>query len=158
MFWNNIVLVTCWVLMTLAIDAGLFFALYVISVSLAGAAGIMLFTVQHNFENAYAVDTEHWDYDMGALHGTSFLVLPGWLNWFTANIAYHHVHHLSAKIPNYRLAACHAENEALFTEVTRVKLAEIPRALQCLLWDAKAQRIISVSQYENRQQNGIVSM
>ena len=151
MFWNNVVLVACWVLVTLAVDAGLFFTLYVISVSLAGAAGIMLFTVQHNFEHAYATDTEHWDYDMGALHGTSFLVLPGWLNWFTANIAYHHVHHLSAKIPNYRLAECHAENEALFTEVTRVKLAEIPRALQCLLWDAKAQRIISVSQYENRR-------
>jgi omega-6 fatty acid desaturase (delta-12 desaturase) len=150
MFWNNIVLLTCWVLMSWAIGAAVFFPIYLISVSLAGGAGIMLFTVQHNFEHAYAVDTQHWDYDMGAMHGTSFLVLPRWLNWFTANIAYHHVHHLSAKIPNYRLAACHAEHQDLFTEVTRVKLSEIPRALKCLLWDAKAQRIISVLEYQNR--------
>lgn len=151
MFWNNVVLLVCWALMSWAIGAALFFPIYLISVSLAGGAGIMLFTVQHNFEHAYAADTEHWDYDMGAMHGTSFLVLPRWLNWFTASIAYHHVHHLSAKIPNYRLAACHAENEALFADVTRIKLAEIPSALRCLLWDAKAQQIISVAQYQNRR-------
>jgi omega-6 fatty acid desaturase (delta-12 desaturase) len=156
MFWNNVVLFASWAVMCWAVGASLFFPLYVISVSLAGGAGIMLFTVQHNFNQAYAADTEHWDYDQGAMHGTSFLVLPSWLNWFTANIAYHHVHHLSAKIPNYRLAACHAENEALFAEVTRVKLGEIPSALHCLLWDAKAQRIISVHEYQSKARSQTV--
>jgi omega-6 fatty acid desaturase (delta-12 desaturase) len=150
MFWNNVGLLSCWFLMSWAIGASLFFAIYVISVSLAGGAGIVLFTVQHNFEHAYATDTERWDYDTGAMHGTSFLVLPSWLNWFTANIAYHHVHHLSAKIPNYRLAKCHKENEHLFAEVARVKLWEIPGALKCLLWDAQAQRIISVAEWQKR--------
>ena len=81
---------------------------------MAGGVGIMLFTVQHNFEDAYATSTDKWDLDQGAMSGTSFLVLPGWMNWFTANIGYHHVHHLSAAIPNYRLVACHSANQGLF--------------------------------------------
>lgn len=156
MFWNNVVLMCGWVAMSAAIGASLFFPIYILSVSLAGGAGIMLFTVQHNFEHAYASDSESWDYDVGAMQGTSFLVLPGWLNWFTANIAYHHVHHLSAKIPNYRLAACHEENQSLFAEVRRVRLCEIPSALKCLLWDAQAQQIISFAEY--RAQRSSVRM
>ncbi len=148
MSWNNVVLLGLWVFMCWAVGTSLFFTIYLISVSLAGGAGIMLFTVQHNFDQAYATDSEHWDYDTGALHGTSFLVLPRWLNWFTANIAYHHVHHISAKIPNYRLRACHNENQDLFSGVTRIRLTEIPGALKCLLWDSQAQRIISVDEYQ----------
>ena len=122
------------------------------SVSIAGGAGILLFTVQHNFEHAYATDSARWDYDSGAMNGTSFLVLPGWLNWFTANIAYHHVHHLSAKIPNYRLVQCHEENEDLFADVRRVKLSQIYRSLQCLLWDAQAQRIVSFDEFRQQRE------
>ncbi|MGH8306278.1 MAG: fatty acid desaturase, partial [Steroidobacteraceae bacterium] len=147
MFWNNIVLISIWVLMCWAIGTGLFFSIYLISLSLAGAAGVVLFTVQHNFRHSYASDTQHWDYDTGAIAGTSFLILPAWLNWFTANIGYHHVHHLSARIPNYRLVHCHNEYRHLFCDVTRLKLAQIPVALQYILWDTRAQQIISVAEY-----------
>jgi acyl-lipid omega-6 desaturase (Delta-12 desaturase) len=147
---NNIVLLCLLVVMCSAIGAPLFFFIYVISVSLAGGAGIALFTVQHNFEHAYATDKARWDYDTGAMEGTSFLVLPGWLNWFTANIGYHHVHHLSAKIPNYRLKRCHEENREVFAGVKRVKLSEIYRSLRCLLWDARAQRIISFEEFDRQ--------
>lgn len=152
MFWNNVVLLGAWAVMCMAIEPSLFFFIYVVSVSLAGGAGILLFTVQHNFEHAYATAKADWDYDIGAVHGTSFLVLPRWLNWFTANIAYHHVHHLSAKIPNYRLRQCHEENEELFASVRRVKLSEIYHSLQCLLWDKHAQRIISFDEFDRRQE------
>jgi omega-6 fatty acid desaturase (delta-12 desaturase) len=128
----------------------LFFTIYIASVSLAGAAGIVLFTVQHNFEHAYASDSKHWDYDAGALEGTSFLIMPRWLNWITANIAYHHIHHLSARIPNYRLSKCHDELRHLFSEVTRLKLSQVHKSLKFILWDTRAQRIISVAEY--RQQ------
>jgi omega-6 fatty acid desaturase (delta-12 desaturase) len=147
MCWNNLVLLSIWVLMSWAIGAARFFAIYLISVSLAGGVGILVFTVQHNFEHSYASDTRHWDYDTGAIDGTSFLILPRWLNWFTANIGYHHIHHLSSRIPNYRLIGCHAEYGYLFGDVTRVKLAQVPRALKYILWDAHAQRIISVAEY-----------
>ncbi len=153
MFWNNIALLALWAAMSWAIGPGLFFAVYVASISLAGGAGIALFTVQHNFEHAHATDSARWDYDVGALRGTSFLVLPAALNWFTANIAYHHIHHLSAKIPNYSLAACHHEFAALFVGVPRISLSQIPRALKCILWDEAAERIISVAEYERQQHN-----
>ncbi len=152
MFWNNLVLLSLWLVMCLWIGAGPFFSIYLSSVSLAGGAGIILFTVQHNFEHAYATDSAHWDYNNGAIHGTSMLVLPRWLNWFTANIAYHHVHHLSAKIPNYRLAECHREHQSLFDQVTRIRMSAIPAALKCILWDTQAQRIISVAEYRQQQQ------
>jgi omega-6 fatty acid desaturase (delta-12 desaturase) len=147
MFWNNVALLSTWALMSWYAGPVLFFTVYLISTSLAGGAAIVLFTVQHNFDHSYATDTQAWDYDTAAIRGTSFLVLPRWLNWFTANIAYHHVHHLSATIPNYRLARCHDEHRDLFTDVTRIKLSRVHTALKYILWDARSQRIISVAEY-----------
>jgi omega-6 fatty acid desaturase (delta-12 desaturase) len=112
MFWNNVVLLGVWALMCWAIGAARFFSIYLISLSFAGGVGILLFTVQHNFRHSYASDTQNWDYDAGAIEGTSFLILPRWLNSFTANIGYHHIHHLSARIPNYRLISCHNQNRS----------------------------------------------
>ena len=148
MTWNNAVLINLWLAMSLAIGAALFFSVYLASVTLATTISIALFTVQHNFEGSYASGDEGWDYHEAALHGTSCLVLPAWLNWFTANIAYHHVHHISANIPNYRLAQCHAEYQHLFGDVVRIRLREIPRALEYILWDTRARRIISVAEFE----------
>ena len=148
MFWNNAVLLTAWVLMSWYLGPVLFFTVYLVSLSVSGGGGIVLFTVQHNFEHSYASGDDGWCYDTAAIHGTSYLNFPRWLNWFTANIAYHHVHHLSAKIPNYRLVQCHNENRHLFTEVSRIKLGQIPRALKHILWDVKTRRIISVAEYQ----------
>jgi omega-6 fatty acid desaturase (delta-12 desaturase) len=128
----------------------LFFSIYLLTLSIAGGAGIVLFTVQHNFEHSYASSSERWDYDTGAIEGTCFLVLPRWLNWFTVDMCYHHIHHLCANIPNYCLASCHYEYQHLFSNVTRVKLSEVPGAFKCILWDTHAQRIISVAEYERR--------
>jgi acyl-lipid omega-6 desaturase (Delta-12 desaturase) len=139
---NNIVLGCALTAMCMTAGTGLVMAIYITSLSVAGGVGIMLFTVQHNFEDAYATSTSEWDLDRGAIDGTSFLVLPGWMNWFTANIGYHHVHHLSAAIPNYRLVACHDENHQLFTAVPRIQLSQVPAALKCLLWDRVSGRII----------------
>ena len=148
MLWNNLALLSLWALMCWVYGAARFFPIYLISISIAGGAGIVLFTVQHNFEHSYASDSEHWDIDTGAIEGTSFLVLPRWLNWFTVDIGYHHVHHLSAGIPNYRLVECHEEYAHLFPAVARVRLSEVLGALKCILWDQRAQRIISVAEYQ----------
>ena len=150
MLWNNLALLSIWALMCYACGSATFFCIYVLSVSIAGGAGIVLFTVQHNFDSSYASDDEHWDQDTGAIEGTSFLVLPRWLNWFTVNIGYHHIHHLSASIPNYNLVECHDEYQHLFSGVTRVRLCEVLGALKCILWDRQAQRIISITEYQRR--------
>jgi acyl-lipid omega-6 desaturase (Delta-12 desaturase) len=147
---NNLVLLCAWGAMCWVFGAGLFSAVYILSLSLAGGAGIILFTVQHNFEHSYASDTKHWSYTTGAMRGTSYLVLPRWLNWFTANIGYHHIHHLSSHIPNYCLVRCHNEQQQFFTDVTRLKLSQVHASLKCILWDTRAQQIISVAEY--RQQ------
>lgn len=150
MFWNNSALFALWALMAWVIGPLLFFGCYLVSVSVSGGVGILLFTVQHNFEESYASADEGWDYDRAAIEGTSFLQLPAWLNWVTANIAYHHIHHLSARIPNYRLAACHAEYSELFATVPRITLAQIPAALKCILWDERRRCILSVAEYERQ--------
>jgi omega-6 fatty acid desaturase (delta-12 desaturase) len=148
MLWNNLALLSIWVLMCWACGPGRFFSIYVLSVSIAGGVGIVLFTVQHNFEHSYASGNQQWDIDTGTIEGTSFLMLPRWLDWFTVSIGYHHVHHLSAGIPNYRLAECHAEYQHLFPEVTRLRLRDVLGALRCILWDTRARRIISVAEYQ----------
>jgi omega-6 fatty acid desaturase (delta-12 desaturase) len=148
MFWNSVVLMSLWVLAAWIVGPLLFIVCYSVSVSLAGGAGILLFTVQHNFEHSYASENEGWDRNTAAFTGTSFLVLPCWLNWFTANIAYHHIHHFSSRIPNYCLRKCHDENLDLFAGVTRIRFSGIPRAFRCILWDTLSRRIVSVAEYQ----------
>ena len=150
MTWNNVVLLCAWAFMCWTLGPALFFAIYILSLSLAGAVGIILFTVQHNFEHAYASDDKHWNYTTGAISGTSYLVLPPWLNWFTVDIGYHHIHHLSSNIPNYCLAQCHNEQRHFFDDVTRLKLSQVGSSLKCILWDTRAQQIISVAEYRRQ--------
>jgi len=146
MCWNSCALLALLAAISWLHGSALFVAFYVLCASLAGAAGIVLFTVQHNFDHAYASGDAGWDYDRAVLDGTSHLVLPAWLNWFTANIGYHHIHHLSARIPSYCLVACHEEFAHLFVEVRRIGLAQIPAALRCMLWDAPGGRIVSLAE------------
>jgi acyl-lipid omega-6 desaturase (Delta-12 desaturase) len=148
MFANNVVLLSIWGLLAWAMGPVLFFTCYIISGAVSGGAGILLFTLQHNFEHSYASADKDWSYNQAAMEGTSFLLLPKWMNWMTANIAYHHIHHLSARIPNYCLLDCHTEYERLFTDVTRLTVFQIPSALKCILWDINARRIISIAEYE----------
>jgi len=150
MSWNNIALLGLWGVMAWAVGPGVFFPLHLVSLSLAGGAAIVLFTVQHNFERSYASGDEGWDSNAAVLHGTSFLLLPPWANWFTANIAYHHIHHLCAGIPNYRLARCHDEQAHLFSDVTRIRFSQIPRSLKCILWDAHSRQVISVQEHQRQ--------
>ena len=144
MTWNNLAVLATWAAMAWAVGPATFFAVHLVASALAGGIALVLFTVQHNFEHSYASDTAGWDPDDAVLHGTSMLLLPAWLNWFTADIAYHHVHHLSAAIPNYRLARCHAECAHLFADVRRLRLVDVPASLRCILWDTRGRRIVSV--------------
>ncbi len=73
---------------------------------LAGAMGIWLFYVQHQFEGGYWARKEDWAPMRAAMEGSSFYRLPTVLRWFSANIGYHHIHHLNSRIPNYRLKRC----------------------------------------------------
>lgn len=106
------------------------------------AAGLWLFYIQHQFDDVAWERGDVWDYKTAALTGCSFLKLPGVLQWFTGNIGYHHVHHLSSRIPNYKLEACHNENE-MFRNVKPIKFSSTFRALFLGLWDESQQKLIS---------------
>jgi len=106
------------------------------------SAGVWLFYVQHQFEDTYWHRHKDWDYFDAALQGSSYLVLPRPLQWITANIGIHHVHHLNARIPNYRLQEC-MEAHPEFQEVTRVTVKESWRLTRLALWDEEARELIS---------------
>ena len=111
-------------------------------VLLAGAAGVWLFYVQHQFEYTYWRKEGDWDLHEASVMASSFYDLPQPLRWFTGNIGIHHIHHLSCRIPNYRLGACLAEIPALQT-LNRIGLRDSLSCLRLALWDESAQRLIS---------------
>lgn len=108
---------------------------------LSGSAGVWLFYVQHQFEDAYWRGGEDWDYATAAVAGSSYFRLPKVLQWFTGNIGFHHVHHLSPKIPNYRLEKCHRENPT-FQKVVTLTLRESIHTLGLRLWDEESGRMV----------------
>jgi acyl-lipid omega-6 desaturase (Delta-12 desaturase) len=109
---------------------------------MAGAAGILLFYVQHQFEATYWHRNPDWDYFTAAIFGSSHLVLPPPLQWLTASIGIHHVHHLSSRIPNYRLQECLDANPEL-QEGTRISLRDSARLFRLTLWDEESRRMVS---------------
>ena len=115
---------------------------YVPAMYLAAAAGIWLFFVQHQFEGTYWQSHPSWDYATAAIRGSSYLRLPGILQWFTGNIGLHHVHNLSPRIPNYALKQCHDENP-VFHDVTVITFAQSLRAFRLALWDETRGELVS---------------
>lgn len=112
---------------------------------LAGSAGIWLFYVQHQFEDTYWESGSDWSYEDAALRGSSFLKLPKVLQFCSGNIGYHHVHHLSARIPNYHLQRAHDENP-MFQAVPTLTLWDGLRAVRLKLWDEEQKRLVSFAQ------------
>jgi acyl-lipid omega-6 desaturase (Delta-12 desaturase) len=107
----------------------------------AGAAGVWLFYVQHQFEGVYWARHDEWDYTTVALQGSSFYKLPRILQWFTGSIGFHHIHHLRPGIPNYNLEKCH-QAVPLFRSVKPVTLLSSLKSLTFRLWDEQRQQLV----------------
>lgn len=122
---------------------------------LAGAAGIWLFYVQHQFDDAYWQAHGQWSFADAALRGSSYLKLPEVLRFFTANIGFHHVHHLSARIPNYNLKRAHDENPAL-QAVPTLSLWDGMRAVRLKLWDEDEGKLVTFAQARSTAGTGRV--
>jgi omega-6 fatty acid desaturase (delta-12 desaturase) len=112
---------------------------------IAGGSGIWLFYVQHQFEDAYWESHDSWDYDDAALQGSSYLKLPKILQFFTGNIGLHHVHHLSARIPNYNLQAAHDANP-VFHSVPTLTMWDGVKAIRLKLYDEERKRLVGFSE------------
>jgi omega-6 fatty acid desaturase (delta-12 desaturase) len=109
---------------------------------ITGSVGIWLFYVQHQFEHAYWQSNDDWSFDDAALMGSSYLKLPRVLQFFTGNIGLHHVHHLSARIPNYNLQPAH-DAAAKLQAVPTLSLLDGLRTTRLKLWDEERMRLVT---------------
>ena len=112
-----------------------------ITLAVAGTIGLWLFYVQHQFEGVYWERGDNWDYTTAALRGSSYYKLPKVLQWLSGNIGFHHIHHLSPRIPNYNLQRCH-ESDRLFQQVTPVTLTGSLRSLRFRFWDEQCGKLV----------------
>ena len=109
---------------------------------MAGATGVFLFYVQHQFEDVYWESGTSWTYADAALRGSSYLKLPQPLQFFTGNIGLHHVHHLSARVPNYNLQAAH-DALPIFQDVPVLTLWEAMKATRLKVWSTEDRRLLT---------------
>ncbi|MFM7312582.1 MAG: fatty acid desaturase [Cyanobium sp.] len=150
LLWNNVAVVGVWLLMGALVGTGRFWLVYAPLMTGAAALFLCVFFVQHNFPGSYAHSTEGWDPMAGVLKGTSDLQLPPLLNWFTADIGCHAIHHLCEAIPNYRLRACQQRNAPLLQGITRLGLADIPGCFRYILWDPSAARLTTIDDQNSK--------
>ncbi len=108
---------------------------------MAAIMGVWMFSLQHRFEGALWAREASWSSEAASLGGSSHLVLPRVLQWFTGNIGFHHIHHLDPRVPNYRLEACH-RSDASFAQAPTVTLWQGLSAMGYCLWDEERQTLI----------------
>jgi omega-6 fatty acid desaturase (delta-12 desaturase) len=138
---TNLALLAIAVMMSLTIGLKAYLLIQLPVMILAAAAGVWLFYVQHQFEGTYWERRGEWDYVTAALKGSSFYKLPKLLQWFSGNIGFHHIHHLSPSIPNYRLEECH-KADPMFRQVKPVTLFSSLKCVHFRLWDEEGRRLV----------------
>jgi omega-6 fatty acid desaturase (delta-12 desaturase) len=146
-YGTNVALVLVISAMSMLIGFREFILVQLPIVVVAATAGVWLFYVQHQFEDAYWAEHEEWDYAAAAMEGSSYLKLPKVLQWFTGNIGLHHIHHLSARIPNYALQRCMDENPQLQAAHV-LTISSGMKTLALSLWDEETRQLISFRQLE----------
>ncbi len=121
-----------------------------------GAIAVWMFYVQHQFEEVYWERHDNWDYFSAAIEGSSFYKLPQILHWYTGNIGYHHIHHLSPRIPNYYLRRCHENNPELAAMAPITILTSL-RSLTFRLWDEEGQRMVGFGRLRTHRKPRVAS-
>ena len=140
-YWMNLAILGMASAMTLVFGLKAYLIIQLTALMVAGSAGIWLFYVQHQFEGVYWERRDEWDYAQAALQGSSYYKLPRVLQWFSGNIGFHHIHHLSPRIPNYNLEKCH-KADPLFQSVKAVTLFSSLKSLSFRLWDEQERKLV----------------
>jgi omega-6 fatty acid desaturase (delta-12 desaturase) len=138
---TNMALLTVTVLMSVVMGLRAFLLIQLTVTAFAGAVGVWLFYVQHQFEGVHWARSKEWDHTRAALQGSSYYKLPKILQWFTGNIGFHHIHHLSPRIANYHLERCH-DADPYFKRIKPVTLLGSFKSLTYRLWDEQRQRFV----------------
>jgi acyl-lipid omega-6 desaturase (Delta-12 desaturase) len=140
-YWMNLAVLAMATGLSLVFGLKTYLLVQLMITAVAGAAGVWLFYVQHQFDGVYWERGENWDYTKAALEGSSFYKLPKVLQWFSGNIGFHHIHHLSARIPNYNLERCH-NADPLFQQVKPVTFFQSFKSLTFRLWDEQRRQLV----------------
>ncbi len=154
--WTNLALLAILIIASLTIGLKAYILVQLPIIWIASCFGVWFFYVQHQYENVYWERHENWDYASAAIYGSSFYKLPKLLQWFSGNIGFHHIHHLSPRIPNYRLEKCHYDNK-MFQEVetltilSSLKSAKIPAVRR---GSAQNDRLQQIARTGQRQTSG----
>ncbi|GIK56431.1 MAG: fatty acid desaturase [Chloroflexi bacterium] len=148
-YYTDLALVGIFIGMSFLIGFWNFVILQLLLLLVASSIGVWLFYVQHQYEGVYWQRHNEWNYAEAAIQGSSFYELPKVLQWFSGSIGYHHIHHLSPRIPNYNLQACHDENPPF--QITPITLRQSFRCVRYRLWDEKNYRLIGFGDLRQMQ-------
>lgn len=140
--WTNLAIAVAVISLSFVIGLKPFLLIQLPIIILAATMGTWMFYIQHQFEDTYYAHGDNWDYTVAALQGSSYYQLPKVLQWFTGNIGFHHIHHLSPRIPNYRLQKCHEENQ-VFQQVVVLTLWTSLQSIFLSLWDEEQKKLVS---------------
>ena len=153
-YWTNLAVLALATGLSLIFGLKAYLVIQLTAMMVAGSAGVWLFYVQHQFEGVYWERRGAWDYTAAALQGSSFYKLPKVLQWFSGNIGFHHIHHLSSRIPNYNLEKCH-DASPLFQSVKAVTLFPSFKSFTFRLWDEQRRKLVGYRHLRDlrRQQN-----
>ena len=141
---TNLALIAAILLLMWAIGWKAYLLIQLPVLYIAAIHGLWLFYVQHQYENVVWKRSNEWNYKDIALEGSSYFKLPKILQWFTGNIGFHHIHHLSPRIPNYKLPICYKENQ-IFQTVQPITFFSSLRSLKLRLWDEKKNKLVGFS-------------
>lgn len=146
-WWTNAALVAVIVILCNTVGWQTFLLVEIPILLIATSVGVWLFYVQHNFDGTYWARHEQWEFFKAGVTGSSFYKLPAILNWFTGNIGYHHIHHLSPKIPNYKLPIAYKENP-LF-QIQPLTIVKSMKSLGYRLWDEERKMLVGFNVLRN---------
>ncbi len=139
---TNLVIISYAALMVWLVGFWAVFWVHVPFAAIASSTGVWLFYVQHQYERTYWARHDEWDFARAAMSGSSYYVLPKVLQWFTANIGLHHIHHLDSRIPNYNLQRCYDENP-VFQKCEHLTLWQSLHCANLKLWDEEKQKMVT---------------
>jgi acyl-lipid omega-6 desaturase (Delta-12 desaturase) len=156
-YWTNLALLAVFAAIHFTIGLPAFLLVHGPVWLISFSAGVWLFYVQHQFEGTYWEHHKDWDYVTAALKGSSFYKLPKILQWFSGNIGYHHIHHLSPRIPNYNLEQCHNEN-LMFQDIQPITLFSSLKSLRFRLWDEEKCLVVGYDYLKTYRQERSLGM
>jgi omega-6 fatty acid desaturase (delta-12 desaturase) len=141
--WTNLAIAAVVGLLILAVGWAAFLLVQIPIMLIACGSGVWLFYVQHNFDPTYWERHQEWEFFNAGMDGSSFYKLPRLLQWFTGNIGFHHIHHLSPRIPNYKLEQCHNDNPEF--QIQPLTIRHSMQSLFFRLWDEKEKMLVGWS-------------